>query len=395
MKVNNLLSEQIDYDEIFSINPLIPFSDEIVEFIDNLSSEILKNVEARKYSDVITFAFWCRKSNILKLKENYTNKIRLGRGAVFHIAPSNVPINFAYSLIVGLLAGNSNIVKLSSKEFPQVDILIRIINKILLKKEFTFINKYIILLRYDNEFEITSYFSSNCNVRVIWGGDNTIQEIRKCQLSPRAFDITFADRYSLCTINANLFSCYISGDNIAKDFYNDTYLFDQNACTSPHLIVWVGKEKNIKNSKKMFWESLHKIVKERYTLNSISAIDKYTATCELAINNATTNETMGDNFIVRNTVDNLKDVDKYHCNSGFFIEYDTDSIYNITDIITDKYQTLSYYGFKKEYLKDFIIDSKLHGIDRIVPIGRTSEFSAIWDGYDLINTLSREITIEI
>ena len=163
MKVNNLLSEQIDYDEIFSINPLIPFSDEIVEFIDNLSSEILKNVEARKYSDVITFAFWCRKSNILKLKENYTNKIRLGRGAVFHIAPSNVPINFAYSLIVGLLAGNSNIVKLSSKEFPQVDILIKIINNILQKKEFTFLNKYIILLRYNNEIEITSYFSSSKN----------------------------------------------------------------------------------------------------------------------------------------------------------------------------------------------------------------------------------------
>ena len=33
------------------------------------------------------------------------------------------------------------------------------------------------------------------------------------------------------------------------------------------------------------------------------------------------------------------------------------------------------------------------GIDRIVPIGRTMEFSSVWDGYELINTLSRRIEI--
>ena len=33
------------------------------------------------------------------------------------------------------------------------------------------------------------------------------------------------------------------------------------------------------------------------------------------------------------------------------------------------------------------------GIDRIVPIGRTMDFSLNWDGYNLINTLSREIEI--
>jgi hypothetical protein len=28
--------------------------------------------------------------------------------------------------------------------------------------------------------------------------------------------------------------------SLIKNFYNDTYLVDQNACSSPHLILWYG-----------------------------------------------------------------------------------------------------------------------------------------------------------
>ena len=56
---------------------------------------------------------------------------RLGRGIVFHIAPSNVPVNFAFSLAAGLLAGNKNIVRIPSKDFPQVRIICTEINNLL------------------------------------------------------------------------------------------------------------------------------------------------------------------------------------------------------------------------------------------------------------------------
>lgn len=45
--------------------------------------------------------------------------ITQGRGVAFHIAPSNVAVNFAFSLAAGLLTGNANIVRLSSKPFPR------------------------------------------------------------------------------------------------------------------------------------------------------------------------------------------------------------------------------------------------------------------------------------
>ena len=56
------------------------------------------------------------------LKLNYTNNlsIKIARGIVFHVTPSNVPMNFAYSYIAGLLSGNNNIVRVPSKQFKQV-----------------------------------------------------------------------------------------------------------------------------------------------------------------------------------------------------------------------------------------------------------------------------------
>ena len=54
---------------------------------------------------------------------------------------------------------------------------------------------------------------------------------------------------------------------------------------------------------------------------------------------------------------------------------------------------MSYYGFNEDFLIDFIQNDTPQGIDRIVPIGKTMDFSLIWDGYDLIETLSRKIEI--
>ena len=53
-------------------------------------------------------------------------------------------------------------------------------------------------------------------------------------------------------------------------------------------------------------------------------------------------------------------------------------------IINRKYQTLSYFGIEKNELNRFINDSKPNGIDRIVPIGRTLDFSLYWDSYNLL-----------
>ena len=236
-------------------------------------------------------------------------------------------------------------------------------------------------------------FLLNCDVRIIWGGDQTIKEVRNNKLQARSFDLTFADRFSMCVINARNYNKESNPNKIARGFFNDTYLFDQNACTSPHLIIWIGSERDAKNAKKKFWESLYEILKRRYRVQSISAMNKLTAFCNHAMQtNDLCLEENKDNLLWRVELKNLKnDLHKFRSNSGYFLEFQTSSLIDISTIINRKYQTLSYYGFKKEEMKDLILNLNPVGIDRLTPIGRTMEFSLVWDGYNLINSLSRRI----
>lgn len=380
-----------------SIKPLIPFYTPILDFLNELSLMILKSKEAKEFPDIITFAFWCRKASLSEIEKEYKNyNIRLGRGIIFHIAPSNIPINFVYSLVAGLLSGNANIVKVSSKEFKQVDIVCSYINELLKDRRFEFLSDYITIIRYDHNKNVTDYLCSICDIRMIWGGDNTINEIRQSALKPKSFDITFSDRYSICIINADNYISENDPIKIGNNFYNDTYLFDQNACTSPHLVLWFGNEKNIEKSKEQFWGILNKLVKEKYNMQPISVIDKYTAACECAIKlNDIIIESIIDNRIVRIKLKTLtKNIEEFKQHSGYFFECNIKSLEELYPIVNRKYQTLSYYGFDKNKFEDFCLNNKcLFGIDRIVPIGKTLDFSLTWDGYDLINTLSRIIQV--
>ncbi len=99
-----------------------------------------------------------------------------------------------------------------------------------------------------------------------------------------------------------------------------------------------------------------------------------------------------DNRIVRVAIPALaRDLPDLREAGGFFHEYTNETLDPLADIVTEKYQTLSYYGIALETLKDFVISHGLRGIDRITPIGHTSDWGMTWDGYDFIETMSREI----
>ena len=88
-----------DVNEFKALKSMTPFSDKVIDYLDSLSKKLNKNDQTRLHPDVATFAFFCRKANLLQLKKRYNDDlVKLGRGIVFHIAPSNVPVNFAYSL---------------------------------------------------------------------------------------------------------------------------------------------------------------------------------------------------------------------------------------------------------------------------------------------------------
>ena len=80
------------------------FDEKRINFLSHLSKNIINYQNIKQYPDLLTFGYWCRKSNIVNKNSKYNaDKIlKVGRGLVFQITPSNVPTNFLYSFAISL-----------------------------------------------------------------------------------------------------------------------------------------------------------------------------------------------------------------------------------------------------------------------------------------------------
>ena len=370
-----------------------PFGEEIQEFLNALSKTLLSMPEAKLYPDVVTFAFWIRKSSVKKLAERFASEeklLHLGRGTAFHIAPSNVAVNYAYSFAAGFMTGNANVVRIPSKDFPQIAIINKAVNAVLEQQPES--RPYICFVRYGREQRINDALSSIADVRIVWGGDRTIAELRKSPLGPRATEITFADRYSLAVIDSDAYMAEENPGRIADDFYNDTYLTDQNACTSPRLVVWCGSQ--IEQAKERFWSLLLERVQKKYEFQSIQGVNKLTNIYLAAAKQEGIHAVYsGDNRLVRVKLDQLFErLMDFRGDSGYFHEYDCQDIRELKLICDDTHcQTLSYVGDPRMLLP--LLESGIRGIDRVVPVGKTMDFDMIWDGYNLYERLTRTISL--
>lgn len=395
---NNQIEYLFGAEEIQSV-PRIPYELVCIQFLDEWSKAIRNDIQAKQYPDILTFAFWIRKANILKSAGDYQNRQsikgckRLGKGLVFHVAPSNVPVNFAYTFVFGMLSGNSNIVKVSSKRFIQIKILCRILNQLMEKEEYQWVEKQNAIVLYERDAdEYTDRFSARCDVRIIWGGDHTIRQIRRSPLSPRSTEVTFADRYSFAVLSAKsvLEASGMEFSNLIKGFYNDTYLMDQNACSSPHLICWMGKKEEIKKASDRFWQAVYQETVERYNLEDVKVSEKYTMLCELADELTDQLATRYENHLYVVHLTELPErITKMRGKFGLFFEYTLGSLEEICSCTDKKVQTCAVYGIDTAQIADCIIEHQSCGIDRIVPIGKTLDISMIWDGYDIVGELSR------
>lgn len=364
-----------------------PFSDNAIDFLDSISKALREDEEGKKYSDIQAFAIWVRKSSVLKMKASYVGlSNRIGRGITFHIAPSNMPLLFMFSFAVSLLAGNPNIIRLSSKDSERMPILLHAISRTV--KNHPDMKNLIVIVKYGHEKQITDYFSAICRTRMIWGGDMSVKQIRRSELPVSAIDIPFYDRFSLAIIESDGYLAYKEKERVAERFYNDTYVTDQNACTSPQLVVWAGKNKE--EARRIFWEYVKSIVDKKYDFQSIQAVDKIVAAARIGATGIPGRMIDTDMKLVRieleELLENLKD---YRCPGGYFYEYLCEDLSEIRKVCGTDCQTISYFGLERKDIVNILRKGNCTGVDRIVPIGATMNFGLQWDGYDFIHSLSR------
>lgn len=376
-----------------------PFDELSIRFLEDLSGEIKKINKIYTYPDLVYLMMWCAKKNLLKLKKKYkSNSFKIGRGLVFHVCPNNVPVNFIYSFIIGLLSGNSNIVKLPSKNFKERNILLKSINKLFNLKRYQDFKKSNLFINYDHEQEnyLTEHISSKSDARIIWGGDKTIETLKKIITPARCIDVCFADRYSVSIINGKKFNLLkqSSLDLLARKYFYDVYSMDQLACNSPHFLFWIGKisEKN----KNYFFKKISNIAQKKFSFDEIHMMNKYSNLTDKIMKYKNIGSVkMYENYLYTVKINNQNiDIENIRGVNGIIFQLHIQNINKLSNYVKKKCQTITYFGVRNKEFESLITKYNLLGGDRIVEIGKAFNFNLIWDGIDTINILSRTVGVE-
>lgn len=376
----------------------LPYHKLRIDFLADISKTLMMGTRAKTMPDVVTFAFWCRRANIEGLfKGHNTTRLRVSLGLVFHICPSNVPINAAYSLVFSFLSGNTSVVRLPSKQAPQTDLLIEVLRRLLAEERYAPLRSTIHLIRYDHADHITEFWLQHALGRIVWGGDATVAHIRSLKNHPRSREIAFVDRYSLSAIAARslLDADAATFQSLCTGLYNDIYLMDQNACSSPQLLVWVGESEDIATAQARLWPQFAAYVSSKYALEPVHAMNKLVdLCCDIIEHDNIVQVTVDSPLLTRISLRTL--AARQTEQRGFFgtvHEYAAASLNALVSIIDARFQTMATFGFSQDMLRNFVLNNRLTGIDRIVPIGRALDMDFVWDGFDMMTSLTRIVDI--
>jgi hypothetical protein len=406
LRFTHLLANPTEPQAFNQLSPLQPFASQTLGFVEALSNKLLRTPSLKNYPELIALGFWMRTANLTRIRNKFMDSAAQSlfqpRGTVFHIAPSNVDSIFIYSWFLSMLCGNKNIVRLSSRRSPQLDLLIGVLAELLSKDEWCPVAERTLLVRYEHDAEVTTYFSSQCDVRVIWGGNATVSEVRRLPLPPLASEVAFANKFSMAIVHAKNWADVdeCKQRKWLENFFNDVYWFGQMACSSPRLLVWHGDRKSVEAAQSSFWSGMSRLLKKRNTdLMPVDYVNKLVAMDLIALTLSETSIRHSEHSdisrveIKRNHVKELIDAD-LHCGAGLFYETSIDTLDQLSPFLDRRIQTVTYAGYLDgSEMRDYISSHTLRGIDRVVPFGQALEFSPFWDGFDLFRVFLRQITV--
>jgi hypothetical protein len=376
---------------------LPPFDPLLLDYCQNLSQQLVKEEDA----DMTALGFWLRPAHIHELKTAFyriqtEQEILTPKGLVFHISASNVDTLFAYSWILSLLCGNSNLIRLPSTQSPAISAILEIIQNLLEKKDFSPLNEQNCFMHYGHQEAITTAISASVDMRVIWGSNHTIQTLRRIPLNPYATEIAFPDRFSYGVIDAANYDslAHEKKQFLAQAFFRDMYGFDQNGCSSPRILFWIGSKSKITKTAQEFSDYLQKEIQSRgYELPLSAFLNKQTLLYVQASKLAVNSIKMPSNELTTVMMDIFDPQCRAHSGGGLLYHIPLKHLHDLIDIVSVQDQTLVYEGITREEIKQLAHQLNGKGPSRFVPFGEALHFSEDWDGHDLLRAFTRKLRI--
>lgn len=231
----------------------------IIEILDGLGKSLVYGSELKGVEGISFLSMWLRKQNLnrtvglnfreigfldgfVEVEKNHFLKAQ-PRGIVCHWIAGNVPILAAFSLFQSVLCKNGNILRVPKTSIETVVSILKRMEGVETEfegKKFTGkdILKTISVVYFESSDRgLNEQLSMAADCKVAWGGKEAVDSIRNLPQREHCETIVFGPKYSFGVVDRETIE---SGelDNVLRSFVTDIALFDQKACSSPHVLFF-------------------------------------------------------------------------------------------------------------------------------------------------------------
>jgi hypothetical protein len=380
--------------------PGVPFADERLAAIAALSVAFLAHPVLRQDPASTAAAFWMRRAQLVRLRDQFGRRAaaepgvtRVPAGRVLHLAPSNVDTLFVYSWALAFLCGNSSVVRLSRQRGAVVEAMLEAITAI--AREHELIRRADRFVSYEHDEDVTTALSAWCAQRVLWGGDEVVAALRPLPLPAHASERVFGSKFSYAVLSADAWRSADATERgrVAAACFNDLFWFDQMACSSPHLLFWLGSAAAVPEAVAAFDDALQAEATRRgFAASPSSASQRRTFAFELAAASDVRVRLDHPAFVSVRVADGVAPT-RATCGGGLLRHHRLDTLDALEVFASERDQTVTHWGFPAAEIEMLAAKLGARGVDRVVPVGEALAFEPVWDGFDLLDDFTRRVRV--
>ncbi len=375
----------------------LTFGDErVIDFLAGLARALSAPQLMRAHPEIAPLAFFLRRESLRRLLATQPidpHRRLVPRGLALHISPANIPVLFMYSWALSALAGNANVVRLSSRVGAAADAVLDAANQVAEDRD-DVIRRTQFVVSYDRDDEVTAALSRAADIRVIWGGDDSVAALRAFPTGPATHDVIFPDRFSATVVSASSWLEASPSDRAAAAdaLHSDLTWYDQAACSSPLTLFWIGDPATTDRAARSLAEALDELAGREPPMSPAMQIERRVRIYGLAIEGRLAKARFDRMPVMLELSPTTGVLDRWS-GAAVLAAVRLDRLEDLPPRLGRRVQTLTHFGLGPDGPQRLAGLVGPRGVDRVVPIGQALMFDPVWDGYDLLRELSRVITV--
>ncbi|WP_371802842.1 acyl-CoA reductase [Candidatus Lokiarchaeum ossiferum] len=381
----------------------------ILDIFHEYSKNLIKSPKVNQVEGVAFLSSWLKRNNFSQIvNKNFQTmdyldhfigeKKRLKaqpRGLACHWIAGNVPTLGLFSLFQSIFVGNANLLRIPPKSHSTMIALLDVFNNTQSESGWSGhdLLKSVGILYYDRvNHKANLEFSDIADIRIVWGGGSAVKAITGLPKNAHCEDIIFGPKYSFAVFDKDM----LASDQLKRQLrflVSDIFLFDQAACTSPHVVFFergiLPFEELVSQLQDAFKRAARQFPKIDADPYISSKIINIRAQYALDLQKKVICPIENDWTILINS--NIQLEDPVESRTIFLKE--VDSVMEALPLITKKIQTIGCAISDKEKLVAFADEATFKGVSRCVNLGQMHLFDSPWDGMLFMSRLVNWTTL--